>query len=160
MSYSHADFKHCVTIASTSRFWWRIVTDFFLALANQHLTYITRLCALRAIVPCPPSLRTLCALIFCLRVRLHGTETKSHPGMKRNLIQSLFFKKVAGWPANFIKKETLAQVFSSEFSEISQNTPSYEHLRWLLLAFPDMVLRKRTKQKLQYQLNYHKMWLK
>ena len=83
MSYSHADFKHCITTASTSRFWWRIVTDFFLALANSHLTFITRLCALRAIVPCPPSLRTLCALISCLRVRLHVTETKSHPGMKK-----------------------------------------------------------------------------
>ena len=90
MSYSHADFKHCVTITSTSRFWWRIVTDFFLALANSHLTFITRLCALRAIVPCPPSLRTLCALISCLRVRLHVTETKSHPGMKKFLITGVF----------------------------------------------------------------------
>ena len=87
MSYSHADFKHCITTASTSRFWWRIVTDFFLALANSHLTFITRLCALRAIVPCPPSLRTLCALISCLRVRLHVTETKSHPGMKKILFK-------------------------------------------------------------------------
>ena len=29
---------------------------------------------------------------------------------------------------NFIKKETLAQVFSCEFSEISKNTFSTEHL--------------------------------
>ena len=33
---------------------------------------------------------------------------------------------------NFIKKETLAQVFSCEFCEISKNTFFIEHLRWLL----------------------------
>ena len=53
---------------------------------------------------------------------------------ERNLCQSLFFNKVAGlrpitllkmrlwhrcFPDNFIKKETLAQVFSCEFCEIS-----------------------------------------
>ena len=39
--------------------------------------------------------------------------------------------------ANFIKKETLAQVFSREFCEISKNTFFYrtEHLWWLLLKF-------------------------
>ena len=30
---------------------------------------------------------------------------------------------------NFIKKETLAQMFSSEFCEISKNTSFTEHLR-------------------------------
>ena len=34
---------------------------------------------------------------------------------------------------NFIKKETLAQVFSCEFCEISKNTLFTEHLWWLLL---------------------------
>ena len=34
---------------------------------------------------------------------------------------------------NFIKKETLAQVFSCEFCEISNNTIFTEHLWWLLL---------------------------
>ena len=33
-----------------------------------------------------------------------------------------------------IKKETPAQVFSCEFCEISKNTFSAEHLRWLLLS--------------------------
>ena len=33
----------------------------------------------------------------------------------------------------FIKKETLAQVFSCEFYEISKNTFFIEHLWWLLL---------------------------
>ena len=40
----------------------------------------------------------------------------------KHLCQSLFFNKVAGEGCNFIKKETLAQVFSCEFYEISKNT--------------------------------------
>ena len=49
-------------------------------------------------------------------------------------------EKVAGlMPETFIKKETLAQVFSCEFCEISKNTSFTEHL-WgtaseLLLLF-------------------------
>ena len=35
---------------------------------------------------------------------------------------------------NFIKKETLAQVFSCEFSEISKNTFFTEHL-WTTVSF-------------------------
>ena len=35
---------------------------------------------------------------------------------------------------NFIKKETLAQVFSCEFFEISKSTFFTEHLWWLLLT--------------------------
>ena len=33
------------------------------------------------------------------------------------------------WPATLLKKETLAQVFSCEFCEISKNTFFTEHLR-------------------------------
>ena len=44
----------------------------------------------------------------------------------KHLRQSLFFNKIAGIKAsNFIEKETLAQVFSCEFCEISKNTFSY-----------------------------------
>ena len=43
----------------------------------------------------------------------------------KHLCQSLFFNKVAALRATFIKKETLAQVFSCEFCEISKNTFSY-----------------------------------
>ena len=46
----------------------------------------------------------------------------------KHLCQSLFFNKVAGLRSracNFIKKETLAQVFSCEFCKISKNTFSY-----------------------------------
>ena len=43
----------------------------------------------------------------------------------KHLCQSLIFKKVAGLTpqaCSFIKKEALAQVFSSEFFEMFQNT--------------------------------------
>ena len=45
----------------------------------------------------------------------------SQNSQEKNLCQSLFFNKVAGLRAqacNFIKKETLARVFSLEFCEI------------------------------------------
>ena len=40
----------------------------------------------------------------------------------KHLYQSLFFIEVAGGACNFTKKDTLAQVFSCEFCEISKNT--------------------------------------
>ena len=41
----------------------------------------------------------------------------------KHLCQSRFFNKVAGLnPATLLKRETLEQVFSCEFYEISQNT--------------------------------------
>ena len=40
---------------------------------------------------------------------------------RQHLCQSLYFNKVAGLACNFIKKETLAQLFSWEFCEISKN---------------------------------------
>ena len=40
----------------------------------------------------------------------------------KHLCQNLFFNKVAGGACNFIKKETLTQVFSCEFCDISKNT--------------------------------------
>ena len=45
-----------------------------------------------------------------------------------HLFQRLFFDKVAGQAYNFIKKETLTQVFSCEFCDISKNAFSTEHL--------------------------------
>ena len=41
--------------------------------------------------------------------------------------------KVSFSACNFIKKETLAQVFSCEFRQTSMNTFFIEHLWWLLL---------------------------
>ena len=49
----------------------------------------------------------------------------------KHLCQSLFFNKVAGLrphACNFIEIETLAQVFSCEFREISKNTFLTEHV--------------------------------
>ena len=79
--------------------------------------------------------------------------------------QSLFFNKVAGAACNFIKKETLAQVFSREFCEISQSTFFTEHL-WttacelgaelhLLTSSITIANHTRLKQKLDsiYFLN-------
>ena len=43
----------------------------------------------------------------------------------KHLCQRLFFNKVAGLACKFIKKESLAQVFSCEFCEISKNTFFY-----------------------------------
>ena len=52
---------------------------------------------------------------------------------EKHLFQSLFLNKVAGHAWNFVKKETLAQVFSYEFCEISKNTFLHRTRRWLLL---------------------------
>ena len=48
---------------------------------------------------------------------------------RKHLCQSLFFNKDAGLQlvCNFIKKETLAQVLSCEFCEISKNTFFKQH---------------------------------
>ena len=53
---------------------------------------------------------------------------------------------------NFIKKETLAQVFFCEFCEISNKTFFIEHLRWLLLEI--MVENRRNMENIcQYALS-------
>ena len=73
------------------------------------------------------------------QIENHCNERSSRPdvfcekGVLRNfakftgkhLCQSLFINKVAGGACNFIKKETLTQVFSCEFCEISKNTLFY-----------------------------------
>ena len=46
----------------------------------------------------------------------------------KHLRQSLFFNEVTGQACNYIKKETLAQVFSCEFWEIYKSTFFTEHL--------------------------------
>ena len=49
------------------------------------------------------------------------------------LCQSLFLNTVSSDACNFIKKETLAQVFFGEILKISKTPFSIEHLWWLLL---------------------------
>ena len=53
--------------------------------------------------------------------------------MQQRLLHILLYPTLNFFAYNFIKKETLAQVFSYEFCEISKNTFFTEHLRRLLL---------------------------
>ena len=56
--------------------------------------------------------------------------------------ESLVFNKVAGWPATLLKTRDPG-TGSGKFLR----TPLHkEHLGWLLLAFPDMVLRNRENR--------------
>ena len=61
--------------------------------------------------------------VFCKKKVLRNFEKFTG----KHLCESLFFNKVEA--CNFIKKETLAQVFSCEFREISKNTSFTEHIR-------------------------------
>ena len=68
----------------------------------------------------------------------------------KHLCQSLLFNKVAGGASNFIKKGTLAQVFSSEFCEISKNTFFYRTplvaAFWFWLSIPEMNTSRKVKE--------------
>ena len=74
----------------------------------------------------------------------------------KHLCQILFFDRLMA--CNFIKKETLPQVFSCEFYKIPKNTFSTEHLRWLLLLFiftctltKSLAISTRYKSFLKFQ---------
>ena len=72
--------------------------------------------------------------------------------------ESLFFNK----KNNFFKKETLTQVFSCEFCEISKNTFSIEHLRTTasgLLHFEKIWISKSIARPSSNWANYcHVFW--
>ena len=51
----------------------------------------------------------------------------------KHLCQKFFFNKVAGLTCNVIERESLAQVLSCEFCEVSKNKFFTEQLRRLLL---------------------------
>ena len=74
---------------------------------------------------------------------------------RKHLCQVLFFNKVVGLrPANFIEKETLAQVFSCGICEISKSTFFTEHLRWLLqflLERKKSILNSSVRKYMFYQ---------
>ena len=57
----------------------------------------------------------------------------------KHLRQRLFFNKVAGGTCNFIKRETLSQVFSCKFCKIFKNTFFTEPPQWLLLKMKSFV---------------------
>ena len=72
--------------------------------------------------------------VFCEK----GVLKNSAKFTGKHLFQSLFFNKVAGGACNFIKKESLAQVFLCEFCEISKNTFFYRTA--LVAAFGSYVI--------------------
>ena len=83
----------------------------------------------------------------------------------KHLCQTLFLNKVAGprisWKA--IKKETLEQVFSCEFCEISKNTFLQNTSRRLLLSFYKKILtnlmsEKRKYKKIHFRRKKRKAW--
>ena len=53
----------------------------------------------------------------------------SENSQENTCARASFFIKLQAEACNFITKETLAQVFSCEFSEISKNTFFTEHIR-------------------------------
>ena len=66
---------------------------------------------------------------------------------EKHLCESLFFNTVAGLACNFIKKDTLAQVFLCKFCEISRNTFFTEHF-WTTtsetLSLPKIIIRQTS----------------
>ena len=76
--------------------------------------------------------RSSCPEVFCKKGVLRNVIKFT----RKHLCQSLFFDKVAGLRhATLIIKETLAQVLSSEFYEISKNTFFYRTLLVAAFAF-------------------------
>ena len=73
--------------------------------------------------------RSSCPEMFCKKgVLKHFAKFTG-----KHLCQNLFLIVAALRHATFLKKETLAQVFSCEFCEILKNTLLTEYLRWLIL---------------------------
>ena len=68
--------------------------------------------------------------VFCKKgiLRNFGKFTGKHK------CQSLYLNKVAGQACNFIKIETLTQVFPVNFPKFLRTPFLREHLRWLLLV--------------------------
>ena len=66
--------------------------------------------------------RSSCPDVFCKKGVLRNFRKFTG---KHLLCQSLYFNKVADQSCNFIKIETLAQVFSCGFYKISKNTFSW-----------------------------------
>ena len=61
------------------------------------------------------------------------------------ILQNLQENTFESEACNFIKKENLAQVFSSEFCEVFKNTFFIERLWWLLLLCPRSLLAQVIK---------------
>ena len=68
-----------------------------------------------------------------IQVSTRQIRPKSYTENYRKIIRQKFLRAVLPEGCNLIKKETLAQVFSYEFCEISKNTFFTEHL-WATLS--------------------------
>ena len=73
----------------------------------------------------------------------------------KHLCQSLVFNKVADSACNFIKKETLVQVFSCEFCKIFKNTFYTEHLWTTASALLKLLTDYLAKRKQQTKMEQH-----
>ena len=76
-------------------------------------------------------------------VKTNSTEfinRKGHHSQENTCARVSFLIKLQAEACNFIKKETLAHVFSCEFCEIFKNTFFAEYLRWLLLYILLLIL--------------------
>ena len=85
----------------------------------------------------------------------------------KNLCHGLFVNKVVGLACNFIKKETLAQVFSREFCKISQNTflqNTSGRLLLNLIKIPHKLLSRKDNsiavQRVLYDFRFQKLFNK
>ena len=94
--------------------------------------------------------RTSCLEVFCKK----GVYRNFTKFTGKHLCQSLFFNKELQTSAiNFVKKETLPQMFSCEFCEISNKSFFTEHLWWLLL--------RTSLPQAMFQIGLKKfLWLK
>ena len=99
---------------------------------------------------------------FCFLYTSSRPEVFCKKGVLRNfakftgkhLCQGLFFINVAG-PCNFFKKETLAQVFFSEFWKISKNTFSY---RTHPAAASVYIMKVFSMRLSQFTMTQNMMW--
>ena len=95
------------------------VFDHFVGLVLKELNYTWLTLKLKGEAPKISIFRSRCSEVLCKKGVLKNFKKSTW----KYLCQGLFFDKVADW-GNFIKKKTLAQVFSCEFCEIFKNSSS------------------------------------
>ena len=78
-----------------------------------------------------------------MQERCKNMETELQEFYNNQIDPEYAYNKLYKQSYNFIKKETLAQVFSCEFFEILRTPFLIEHLWWLLLNLVDLEGRSR-----------------
>ena len=78
-----------------------------------------------------PNMMLPCDITTCFHKSTIQLKYMTEAVVRRYSVKKVFLEKNCA--CNFIKKETLAQVFSCEFCKISKNTFLTEPLWWLLL---------------------------